>query len=214
MNGSRYGEMNSSLNVAVVVAHPDDETLWAGGTLLSHQDWKCHVITLCRSSDPDRAPRFFKALEQLGATGNMGDLDDGPDQTPLKDEDVEQGILALLPEYAYDLIITHGPDGEYTRHIRHEETSRSVRALWDAGKIRAPSLWTFAYEDGGGRYPPKIIMTADHVVRLSADTYQHKLQIITEIYGFGKGSFEFKAASRKEAFYDHEILDGVSRRSE
>jgi LmbE family N-acetylglucosaminyl deacetylase len=197
----------------VIVAHPDDETLWAGGTLLSHPEWNCHVITLCRASDSDRAPRFFKALEQLGATGTMGDLDDSPDQIPLKCEDVEQGILALLPEESYDLIFTHGSNGEYTRHIRHEETSRSVMALWEAGKIRAPSLWTFAYEDGGGRYPPTPLMTADHVMQLSADTYRRKRRIITEIYGFGKESFELSAVSQEEAFNSLQVQEGTSKRS-
>ena len=206
--------MNSKLNVAVIVAHPDDETLWAGGTLLSHPEWNCHVITLCRASDPDRAPRFYKAIEQLGATGTMGDLDDSSDQIPLEYEDVEQGIQALLPERPYDLIFTHGSNGEYTRHIRHEETSRSVKALWEEGKIRAPSLWTFAYEDGGGRYPPTPVMTSDHVVQLSTDIYQRKRRIITEIYGFGKESFELSAVSQEEAFNSIQVHEGTSKRSE
>jgi LmbE family N-acetylglucosaminyl deacetylase len=193
------------LDVAVIVAHPDDETLWAGGTLLSHPEWTCHVITLCRAGDPERAPRFFDALEQLGATGAMGDLDDGPDQIPLEEADVERGILSLMPAASYDLVITHGPGGEYTRHLRHEETSRSVKVLWEAGRIRAPQLWTFAFEDGGGRYPPRPVMSADHIERLSEGIHRLKVQIITEVYGFGEGSFEFSAASRDEAFHCHQV---------
>ncbi len=69
-------------NVAVIVAHPDDETLWAGGTILSHPSWNCFIISVCRGNDPERAPRFYKALKILRSSGNMGDLDDGPEQNP------------------------------------------------------------------------------------------------------------------------------------
>ena len=33
----------------VIVAHPDDETLWAGGTLLMHPDCRWTVVTLTGS---------------------------------------------------------------------------------------------------------------------------------------------------------------------
>jgi LmbE family N-acetylglucosaminyl deacetylase len=49
-----------SKTVAVIVAHPDDETLWAGGTILSHPTWNCFIISLCSGSDPDRNPGFLK----------------------------------------------------------------------------------------------------------------------------------------------------------
>lgn len=26
--------------VGIIVAHPDDETLWAGGTILQHPEWR------------------------------------------------------------------------------------------------------------------------------------------------------------------------------
>jgi LmbE family N-acetylglucosaminyl deacetylase len=34
-------KMNSEIpkSVAVIIAHPDDETLWAGGIILSHPSW-------------------------------------------------------------------------------------------------------------------------------------------------------------------------------
>ena len=54
----------------------------------------------------------------------MADLDDGPDQKPLKQTEVQKTILNTLPERNFDIILTHSPKGEYTRHLRHEETSR------------------------------------------------------------------------------------------
>src|ERR1039458_2480503 len=57
------------LRAAVVVAHPDDETLWCGGYILNHPEFHWRIVTLCRASDPDRAPKFRRVLQRLGAEG-------------------------------------------------------------------------------------------------------------------------------------------------
>ena len=101
--------ISTQKTVAVIVAHPDDETLWAGGTILSHPAWKWFIICLCRGNDEERSPRFYNTLKILRADGIMGDLDDGPEQKPLEENEVEQVILKLLPPEHFDLIITHNP---------------------------------------------------------------------------------------------------------
>jgi len=77
------------LRAAVVVAHPDDETLWCGGYILAHPEFDWRIVTLCRASDPDRAPKFRMVLERLGAVGVMADLDDEPGQVPLPIERIQ-----------------------------------------------------------------------------------------------------------------------------
>jgi LmbE family N-acetylglucosaminyl deacetylase len=186
--------------VAVVVAHPDDEALWVGGLLLGHPQWTTVIVTLCRGQDPDRAPKFRKVLERLGAQGAMGDLDDGPEQTPLADEALWGTILGLLPGRDFDLLLTHGPAGEYTRHRRHEEASRSVEALWRQGVLRAGSLWQFAYEDGGGAYLPRPRADADQRFELPADLWARKRDLITRDYGFAPDSWEARTVPDVEAF--------------
>ncbi|MFH1370085.1 MAG: PIG-L family deacetylase [Planctomycetota bacterium] len=186
---------------AVIVAHPDDETLWAGGLMLLHPQTRWTVITLCRKSDPDRAPKFQRVMKYLGAKGIMGDLDDGPEQKPLAERDIRKTILSLLPMDRFDLVITHSKWGEYTRHLRHEETARSVLAMHNTKELVCKQLWMFAYEDNGGKYLPKPVRDADVQVWLPAKIWQEKYKIITEIYGFGADTFETKCCPKQEAFW-------------
>jgi LmbE family N-acetylglucosaminyl deacetylase len=96
----------------VIVAHPDDETLWAGGTILDNSSWKWTIISLTRERDRERAVNFNKAVYLFGATGKMGDLDDSPEQIPLDISAVKTVIISLLGERKFDVIITHHPAGE------------------------------------------------------------------------------------------------------
>jgi LmbE family N-acetylglucosaminyl deacetylase len=194
--------------VAVIVAHPDDETLWAGGTILSHPEWRCFIICLCRKSDPDRAPKFAKALKVLHASGIMDDLDDGPEQTPLTEREVQNTIMKLLPPCHFDLVITHYTNGEYTRHRRHEEIGRAVIRLWTAGKIMTGELWTFAYEDGERAYFPRPVNNAPVYNRLPEQLWNIKYSIITDTYRFEKSSWEAQTTPRDEAFF--QFSDPVS----
>ncbi len=187
--------------VAIIVAHPDDETLWSGGVILKHSDWESFVVCLSRKSDPDRAPKFFKALQMLKADGQIGDLDDAPEQNRLDEELLDKTILELMPSRQFDLIITHNPKGEYTRHIRHEETGEAVIRLWKNGRLHAHKLWIFAYEDGNKKYYPRPLKSADIYFLLSLEIWRKKYSIITETYGFDKNSFEAITTPRSESFW-------------
>ena len=191
----------TSKKVVIIVAHPDDETLWAGGTILDNPDWTCLIISLCRGKDPDRSVRFNNALNFLSCEGFMGDLDDGPEQKPLNEADVENTILELLPSKHFDLIITHDPGGEYTRHRRHEETGKSVIRLWINGKITSPELWTFAYDDDNKSKYPSAVENASICKPVRKDIWDKKYKLITETYGFKAGGFEAETTPKTESFW-------------
>lgn len=189
--------------VGLIVAHPDDETLWAGGTILNHPSWKCFIACLCRGNDSERSEKFFNAIKIYKAEGIMGDLDDGPDQKPLDDSEVEKAILDLLPPVHFDLLISHNPKGEYTRHLRHEESGKAVIRLRDNDKISADVLWTFAYEDGNRQYYPRPVPHASVHRVLSNRIWSKKYKIITETYGFDADSFEAETTPRAESFWQY-----------
>jgi len=199
--GRRLKFVSARESVAVVVAHPDDETLWAGGTLLMQRSWQPFVASACRASDTDRAPKFFAVLELLGAHGKMADLDDAPAQAPLADELVEQAVLNALPERQYDRILTHSPQGEYTRHRRHEEVSRAVLRLWARGELSAPEVWLFAYEDGEGKASPRAISGAHIINELPFDIWRQKKRLLIDGYGFPPESWEARVTPQREAFF-------------
>ncbi|MGQ9650530.1 MAG: PIG-L deacetylase family protein [Phycisphaerae bacterium] len=197
--------------VAVIVAHPDDETLWAGGQILARPDWDWTIVTLCRGNDPDRAPKFRHALKRLNARGAMADLDDGPEQTPLSWPEVEHTILSLLCGTAFDALLTHGPWGEYTRHRRHEEVSRVVAGLWQTGRLTAGRLFLFAYEDAQRAYLPRPRANAHLVETLSQEIWQQKYDIITGLYGFAPDSWEARTTPRQEALWHFESPDALNK---
>ena len=90
------------MRYVIVVAHPDDETIWAGGLAAR---LKCHIIACSiPKRDPIRMTKFYDAVKALGCTGEVLPVSENPPH-PLD--------LSLLDLSEYDHIITHNEKGEY-----------------------------------------------------------------------------------------------------
>ncbi len=185
-----------------IVAHPDDETIWMGGTILRHPDWEWHILALSRASDPDRAPKFRRVGEAYGAHVAMSDLDDSPVLAPLPADLHEIKARVRSAECGVrnaDVVFTHGIRGEYTRHERHEQVHRAVREMWEEGELSGDILF-FAYMDDCRTHPPEPAPDAQIKIALTPEEYARKQEIIRGIYGFNEDSFEMASAGPIEAF--------------
>ena len=140
-------------------------------------------------------------MKHLNAEGIIADLDDGPQQAPLDISELKNTIARILGKENWELLLTHGPRGEYTRHRRHEEVCEAVVQLWETGEISCRELWMFAYGDQGGSTLPQADEEATIQTNLDPEIWEKKLQLITETYGFSRESWEARSTPEREAFF-------------
>ncbi|MFA6354322.1 MAG: PIG-L family deacetylase [Candidatus Paceibacterota bacterium] len=184
----------------ILVAHPDDETIWMGGTILINPQIKWTVFSLCRGDDLDRAPKFKKVCNVYGAKAIISNLED-EEQLNISESlpEIRRRVLRELPSRRFDYIFTHAYNGEYG-HPRHKGVHRALKTLAEEKKLSASRFFCFNYEldDRNGRIEPKI--KSSFINNLTQNILSRKKHIINEIYGFKKSSFEYRSCARQESF--------------
>lgn len=109
----------------MVVAHPDDESIFGGGALLSEPGWK--VICLTNGSNPIRRAEFCKAMRFAGASWEIWDFPDVYDGG-FDEEAVTEAVEYVLAKGHYCRIVTHNLQGEYG-HSQHRALSRIMHGM-------------------------------------------------------------------------------------
>jgi LmbE family N-acetylglucosaminyl deacetylase len=189
----------------IIVAHPDDEIIWMGGTILEQPNINWTILSLCRKEDPDRKNKFYTVCKKLNANCIISDIEDEK-LNPIPINDIAKEIISILPEKEFDLIYTHGNNGEYG-HRRHKEIHKAVKKLVKNSSLRCNKLFTFSYKLGNEIVPdipqlkiPVPSKKSDTYVKLTEDNYKKKISLVKDMYGFGVESFEVLSCNRIEAF--------------
>ena len=114
----------------MVVAHPDDETLF-GSAQLSDQ-WL--VVCVTNGDNPIRCGEFQRAMTTIGAKFLIWDYKDIYNQ-PLDESRLIPQLQEIIKQQIWDKIVTHGSGGEYG-HRHHKQLYQIMSKLVD-------ELWCF-----------------------------------------------------------------------
>jgi len=184
----------------VIVAHPDDETIWMGGKILREKGWEWTVLSLCRKDDIDRKPKFFSVMKELNVRGFISDLeDDHPEQKLADLEEVVRRIEPVAHDKKFDAVFTHGANGEYG-HNRHIETHNAVNRMIEGGLLACKELFVFDYVRKENPFRCEINPKAPLKLELTRAEHERKKYLIAKVYGFSENSFECISCCATEGF--------------
>ena len=189
----------------LVVAHPDDETIFASGLILRSRKTRWTVVCYTDEANQKRQDEFFCACGFLAQhSGNyvepafLGLI-------PQQDEHTDHLSLAkALKSHAigYDIVFTHNMQGEYG-HEHHKLVHRCV-----IESISNPNTWVFIYpgsknvnhEELRSKMPNGNVTLdlSPEILGLKLQAFQkcHKSQ--ARLYGYDPVSDELRNTNLKE----------------
>lgn len=163
----------------MIVAHPDDESIFGGNALL-HDKYLVVCVT-CGVVDA-RVKEFRNVMSKYQDDFIMLSY---PDLVNNKKADwdkeyssIDKEIKKILELKDWELVITHNPEGEYG-HIHHKMINRMVTAHSDKDKLHYFGKFYW------GEIPNK-----DTLYKLTDEEYKYKKDVIFPIYKTQKGAIE------------------------
>lgn len=120
-----------NVNNLMIVAHPDDETLWGGNALIEDNYL---VVCLTNGNNSTRKNEFFNVMTK---TGDIGIMLSYPDKIhgnrsdwSFCYNDITKDLETIISYKEWDTIVTHNEQGEYN-HEHHIMTHSIVNDICD-----------------------------------------------------------------------------------
>lgn len=177
----------SNVDNLMIVAHPDDETLW-GGIELLNENYLVLCITNGKLSGNIRYKEMNKVMEN---TNDKCIILSYPDAYKLKrvnwekvgvSKYIKSDIETVITYKHWKKIVTHNPQGEYG-HIHHKLTSKFTTELYNKD-INQDNLYYFAkYYDKGHLYKVR-----KYLPKLTEEQVEKKMDLL-DIYASQSGAF-------------------------
>jgi N-acetyl-1-D-myo-inositol-2-amino-2-deoxy-alpha-D-glucopyranoside deacetylase len=155
-------------SLLAVFAHPDDESLLAGGVLAQHHaaGARTAVVTATWAPDSRRAPELADALAALGAGrprllgyNDARNPEAAPGQPRLVDAPLDQAVgrlVAHIRDFRPDIVVGHDALGQLTGHPDHVRTHQITLLAVEAAGL------AHLHPDAGPPWQPAALYAATH----------------------------------------------------
>lgn len=144
---SNWPSNDSNINALVIIAHPDDETIFCGGAMLSYPNWNWNVVSVTMQQDTVRPQEFEATINMFRGFGvnvtsyiTLNKPDYNQDLSPQDYQDWKESISQM--DIQHDIVLTHNSMGEYG-HKHHIAISKMVSELFT-------NIWEFVYPGDQG----------------------------------------------------------------
>lgn len=192
----------------LVVAHPDDEIIFAGGLILGSRETRWTVVCCTDEGDQARQDEFLCACRFLAQQSGDHIEPVFLGLVPQHDSHIEYLALAeALKPYApgYDIVFTHNGQGEYG-HEYHKLVHRCVIDF-----VNNPNTWLFISPGSRNVNQEELRSTEPHgnvVLNLSPEIRRLKVQAFQEChvtqaqcYGYDPVSGELRTTDLRETLF-------------
>lgn len=166
----RFHDWNN-VESLMIVAHPDDETLWGSEELLKN---KYLVVCITCGTNKKREKEIEAALK---ISKDRLIVLDKPDKVRGKRSDwkhykkqIKYELKYVIKKKKWNTIVTHNPEGEYG-HIHHKITSNIVTKVYNKEKIGKLKYF-------GKYYSKKRINQNKFAREIPEDIYDMKIEMI------------------------------------